>query len=498
MDGDLDEIIGQSGGGGSFPAEVDRSAGGGVDVAIDGTGDGNARDAGRGEGDTEAGGDQADHGRPLRGVLDDVGPESAFFAAGEGSVEGQRAHAAGEEDEGFGGEIADAERTSAGQRMAAGQDSDVAFLEDRCEVDGFGGVGIAEESKIDGAVQEGGDLRGGGEFAQAKFDLGIVAAVALDGGGKFGKHDGAGEADGEGAFFAAAEAADLREVVLNFFEGGAGAFGEQLAGQGEFDAAGGAIEETVAEHLFQALDLLAERGLGNSQALGGFAEVQGFGDGQEVAEVAKLDFSGHTFIIYMTTFQILDIVISSAYFGVRKELFMAPATEAIIREFRPGDEAAFRRLNVEWIVRYFGSLERKDEATLSDPQGSILDGGGRIFLAERDGQAIGCCALRAIGAGEFEVSKMGVTASCQRGGVGRRLLEKVIAEARAMGARRLYLETNQKLTGAIRMYESFGFQHLPPERVTPSPYARANVYMELYLSRSRVSGGRRTDKPPSR
>jgi len=159
----------------------------------------------------------------------------------------------------------------------------------------------------------------------------------------------------------------------------------------------------------------------------------------------------------------------------------APAAEAIIREFRPGDEAAFRRLNVEWIVRYFGGLERKDEATLSDPQGSILDAGGRIFFAIRDGQPIGCCALLAIAAGEFEVVKMGVTASCQRSGVGRRLLEKAIAEARAMGAHRLYLETNQKLTGAIRLYESLGFRHLPPERVVPSPYARSNVQMELYL-----------------
>ena len=159
----------------------------------------------------------------------------------------------------------------------------------------------------------------------------------------------------------------------------------------------------------------------------------------------------------------------------------APAAEAIIREFRPGDEAAFRRLNVEWIVRYFGSLERKDETTLSDPQGSIVDGGGRIFFAVRDGQPIGCCALLAIAAGEFEVVKMGVTASCQRSGVGRRLLQKVIAEARVLGAHRLYLETNQKLTGAIRLYESLGFRHLAPERVVPSPYARSNVQMELYL-----------------
>ena len=86
--------------------------------------------------------------------------------------------------------------------------------------------------------------------------------------------------------------------------------------------------------------------------------------------------------------------------------------------------------------------------------------------------------------GEFEVAKMAVTESFQGAGIGRRLLEKVVAEARASGAHRLYLETNRKLAPAIRLYESLGFRHIPPERVVPSPYARANVYMELYFDLS--------------
>ena len=94
---------------------------------------------------------------------------------------------------------------------------------------------------------------------------------------------------------------------------------------------------------------------------------------------------------------------------------------------------------------------------------------------------IGCCALLAIAPGEFEVAKMTVTESFRGTGIGRKLLEEAIAEARASGAHRLYLETNSKLTPAIRLYESLGFRHLPPERIVPSAYARANVYMELFL-----------------
>ena len=148
------------------------------------------------------------------------------------------------------------------------------------------------------------------------------------------------------------------------------------------------------------------------------------------------------------------------------------------REFQWGDEAAFRNLNEEWIRQYF-VMEPKDEASLADPQRTILDGGGRIFFAVRDKEPIGCCALLPISPGEFEVAKMTVRESERRGGVGRQLLEKVISEARSAGARRLYLETNHQLRGAIRLYELAGFRHLPPERVIPSPYARADVYMEL-------------------
>jgi len=178
---------------------------------------------------------------------------------------------------------------------------------------------------------------------------------------------------------------------------------------------------------------------------------------------------------------------------------MTPQPELIIREFGPGDEAAFRQLNEEWIRRYF-VLEAKDEASFADPQHTILDGGGKIFLAVLDGRPVGCCALLATAPGEFEVVKMAVTESAQRHGIGRRLIERTIAEGFALGAQRLYLETNHSLAGAIRLYEAQGFRHVPPERVVPSLYARADVFMELYhndhahesngISRTGSAGGR--------
>ncbi len=107
--------------------------------------------------------------------------------------------------------------------------------------------------------------------------------------------------------------------------------------------------------------------------------------------------------------------------------------------------------------------------------------GGRILVAVADGTPIGCCALLAVEPGVYEVAKMAVTEEHRNQGIGRRILQEVVGLARSLGARRLHLETNSRLTNAIHLYESLGFRHIPSDRVRPSPYARANVFMEMDL-----------------
>jgi putative acetyltransferase len=151
-----------------------------------------------------------------------------------------------------------------------------------------------------------------------------------------------------------------------------------------------------------------------------------------------------------------------------------------LRSYQPGDEASFQRLNEEWIVRHF-VLEAKDRELLGDPMKYILNPGGEIIFALAGDEIVGCCALMPTVPGEYEVAKMAVTESMQGRGIGRLLLEAVIAEARKVGASRLYLETNSKLPSATHLYESVGFRHLPLERLTPSLYKRADVFMEMVL-----------------
>jgi len=159
---------------------------------------------------------------------------------------------------------------------------------------------------------------------------------------------------------------------------------------------------------------------------------------------------------------------------------MTAVSPVDFRHFKLGDETAFRELNEAWIAANF-VVEQEDLKALKDPVGYILRPGGALVMAFQDGIAVGTCALLAMGNGIFEVAKMTVAERCRGMGIGKQLLQRVIDHATLIGAKRLYLETNKKLRSAIHLYESAGFRHLRAEEVHPSPYVRANVFMEMVL-----------------
>ncbi|MBU4434957.1 MAG: GNAT family N-acetyltransferase [Alphaproteobacteria bacterium] len=149
-----------------------------------------------------------------------------------------------------------------------------------------------------------------------------------------------------------------------------------------------------------------------------------------------------------------------------------------ILTFEPRHAAAWRDLNTAWISRHF-ALEAKDVEVLDDPVGKILDKGGHILMAETAaGDVVGCVGLIALADGGFEVAKMTVTESARGTGLGRALMQACVDKARALGAPRLYLETNASLAPAIGLYRAMGFVDLPARE---TPYARCNVWMELTL-----------------
>lgn len=145
-----------------------------------------------------------------------------------------------------------------------------------------------------------------------------------------------------------------------------------------------------------------------------------------------------------------------------------------IVEFEPRHAAAFQALNEAWISKYF-VIEPKDREVLGDPQGKIIDQGGRVFMALRDGEPVGCAALLKMDDGGYEVAKMTVSETLRGSGLGRLLMQRCIDAGAEMGATRLYLETNSSLGPALGLYRAMGFRDLAP---VETPYARADVFME--------------------
>jgi putative acetyltransferase len=136
---------------------------------------------------------------------------------------------------------------------------------------------------------------------------------------------------------------------------------------------------------------------------------------------------------------------------------------------------AWRSLNEAWIERFF-AIEPKDREALDDPHGKIISKGGMIFIAERQGEPIGCAALLRMDDGGFELAKMAVAEHAKGGGIGRKLIDACIDAARVAGAHRIYLESNSALAPALNLYRSAGFVNLLSQ---PTPYARCDVWMEL-------------------
>ncbi len=148
-----------------------------------------------------------------------------------------------------------------------------------------------------------------------------------------------------------------------------------------------------------------------------------------------------------------------------------------IIDYTPQYKEDFKRLNVEWISTYF-TLEPHDLEQLDDPEGYILSKGGKIFFAKYDEAIIGTCVLIKVSETSYELAKMGVSPQFQGLGAGKKLVSKVIEEARNLGCTYLFLESNQRLTPALNIYKSLGFVEVP---IGETPYARADFKAEMYL-----------------
>ena len=146
--------------------------------------------------------------------------------------------------------------------------------------------------------------------------------------------------------------------------------------------------------------------------------------------------------------------------------------------YQPHHAAIFKQLNLEWLDKY-NLTESHDLMVLDDPQGTILDRGGVILLAENDGEIVGTVALMKEHGNEYELAKMAVAPHMQGRGISKILITAILDAAKIKGAEKLILFSNHQLLVALSLYQKFGFKHVD---VTGSPFTTADVKMELVLS----------------
>ena len=108
---------------------------------------------------------------------------------------------------------------------------------------------------------------------------------------------------------------------------------------------------------------------------------------------------------------------------------------------------------------------------------------GRLFLARQNGDFVGVGCLKALEGELGEIKRMFVRDDCRGMGIGKTVLDRLIAEARSIGYHKIRLDSPKFSTASHGLYRSRGFQ--PIQRYQGSEleeeYAHLVVYMELDL-----------------
>ena len=146
----------------------------------------------------------------------------------------------------------------------------------------------------------------------------------------------------------------------------------------------------------------------------------------------------------------------------------------------PEDIGRVRRLfraYADWlgVDLRFQDFERE----LAELPGCYAPPAGRLLTARVGGEVAGCVGLRPLEPGVCEMKRLWVEAGFAGRGIGRTLAERVVAAARAIGYRRMRLDTiPARMPAAQHLYASLGFREIPAYYHNPLPGV---VMLELEL-----------------
>jgi GNAT superfamily N-acetyltransferase len=104
-----------------------------------------------------------------------------------------------------------------------------------------------------------------------------------------------------------------------------------------------------------------------------------------------------------------------------------------------------------------------------------------VFLARVDGVPGGCLAFEPFGDDTSELANFFVDPSFRGQGIGRALIEAVMAEISKGRRRTVLIHTTFYMESAVALYAAFGFKSCSPFRDTPERVRHTDVFMSLSL-----------------
>ena len=87
---------------------------------------------------------------------------------------------------------------------------------------------------------------------------------------------------------------------------------------------------------------------------------------------------------------------------------------------------------------------------------------GALLLACRDGDVLGCIALKRLAPEMAEIKRLYVVQQGRGLGIGKVLVAAILKEAARLDYREIKLDTLPHMTSAIALYRSFGFTPIAP------------------------------------
>jgi GNAT superfamily N-acetyltransferase len=151
------------------------------------------------------------------------------------------------------------------------------------------------------------------------------------------------------------------------------------------------------------------------------------------------------------------------------------AEPALVAVQDVSDVEEVRTLFLEYAAALSFPLDFQDfDREVAALPGAYAPPRGALLLARGEG----CVGLRPIDERTCELKRLYVRPQARGTGLGRRLAEAVVAEARRLGYTRMRLDTVPGMDAAQSLYEQLGFREIPPYRPNPIPGAR---FLELEL-----------------